>query len=233
VRRLVSLPALALALLLIWIPSAVTHSAAATGSPAPSLVGYWKFDEGSGTTAADSSGGGHPLTLQGGASWTAGVTGPHALAVTPQQDAASTGPVIDTSRSFTVSAWVNLANANGYQTFVSEDGTQVSGFYLQLRGDSGRFAFTRLAYDSTAAYGAIATSTIVPQPGVWYLLTGVYDATAQTSSLYVNGIPQQTVHAVAPGRPPARWPSGAGSSTATQPTGSAGPSTTCAPTTAH
>ncbi len=44
-------------------------------------------------------------------------------------------PVIDTSGSFTVSAWVNLANTNGYQTFVSGDGSQVSGFYLQLRGD--------------------------------------------------------------------------------------------------
>jgi alpha-L-arabinofuranosidase len=197
-RRRIFAPAFALMLLVLWVPSAVTHSAASTGSAAPRLIGHWNFDEGTGTTAADSSGGGHPLTLQGGASWATGVVGPHALAVTPQQDAASAGPVIDTSKSFTVSAWVNLASTTGYQTFVSEDGTQVSGFYLQLRGDSGRFAFTRLAYDSTAAYGAIATTTIVPQPGVWYLVTGVYDATAQTISLYVNGALQQTTPALAP-----------------------------------
>lgn len=204
-RRRIFAPAFALTLLLIWMPSAITHSAASTGSAgstspagsAPDLVGQWNFDEGSGTTAADSSGGGHPLTLQGGASWTTGVEG-SALAVTPQQAAVSAAPVIDTSKSFTVSAWVNLANTNGYQTFVSEDGTQVAGFYLQLRADTGRFAFTRLAYDSTAAYGNIAGSTIVPQPGVWYQLAGVYDATAQTMSLYVDGELQQTIHALAP-----------------------------------
>ncbi len=200
-RRRIFAPALALALVFLGAPSAIAPSAASTGAggSAPNLVGYWNFDEGAGTTAADSSGHGHPLTLQGGASWTTGIVGPHALAVTPQQDAASSAPVIDTSQSFTVSAWVNLASTTGFQTFVSEDGTQVSGFYLQLRADTGRFAFTRLAYDSTAAYGAIASaSAIVPQPGVWYMLTGVYDATAQTASLYVDGQLQQTTNAVAP-----------------------------------
>jgi len=34
------------------------------------LVGYWKFDEGSGTTASDSSGRGHDGTLENGVSWT-------------------------------------------------------------------------------------------------------------------------------------------------------------------
>lgn len=195
-RRILAAAA-ALPLLLLGLgASAATAAPGAPGSTA-SLIGYWKFDEGSGTTAADSSGGGHPLTLQGGASWATGVSG-SALAVTPQQDAASSGPVIDTSKSFTVSAWVNLSNLNGYQTFVSEDGSQVSGFYLQLRGDSHRFAFTRLAYDSPAAYGAIAASPVVPQPGVWYLLTGVYDAQAETVSLYVDGQLQQTTHALAP-----------------------------------
>ena len=196
-RRRIFAPALAVMLLLFWSPAATAQHGAAP--PAASLIGHWTFDEGTGTTAADSSGGGHPLALQGGASWTTGVVGPSALAVTPQQDAASGGPVIDTSKSFTVSAWVNLASTSGYQTFVSEDGTQVSGFYLQLRADTGRFAFTRLAYDSTAAYGAVASATaIVPQRGVWYQLTGVYDATAQTVSLYVDGALQQSTHAVAP-----------------------------------
>jgi alpha-L-arabinofuranosidase len=196
-RRRILAPALALALVLLGAQSAIAVSASTAS--AATLLGHWTFDEGTGTTAADSSGAGHPLTLQGGASWTTGVVGPHALAVTPQQDAASAAPIIDTSTSFTVSAWVNLASTSGFQTFVSEDGTQVSGFYLQLRGDTGRFALTRLAYDSTAAYGAIASaSAIVPQPGVWYQLTGVYDATAQTVSLYVDGQLQQTTHALAP-----------------------------------
>ncbi|MDH7503863.1 MAG: Ig-like domain-containing protein [Verrucomicrobiota bacterium] len=35
------------------------------------LAGYWPFNEGMGTTAADASGQGHPGTLQNGAAWTA------------------------------------------------------------------------------------------------------------------------------------------------------------------
>jgi len=197
-RPLATALTLSLALVLSGAQPAPARNAAA--APAASLAGYWEFDAGTGTSAADSSGRGHPLALQAGASWAEGVVGPYALAVSPQQDAVSSGPVIDTSQGFTVSAWVNLAGTSGYQTFVSADGSQVSGFYLQLRGDTGRFAFTRLAYDSTAAYGMIATSAIVPQPGVWYLLTGVYNAAAQTSSLYVDGALQQTIHALAP------WP---------------------------
>jgi hypothetical protein len=34
-----------------------------------SLVGYWKFDEGSGTTSADGSGKGHTVTLMNGMAW--------------------------------------------------------------------------------------------------------------------------------------------------------------------
>ena len=165
----------------------------AAAQPA-ALSGHWTFDEGSGTTAADSSGGDHPLTLTNGAGWGPGLIGPHSLSLNGNgQYAQAAGPVIDTTQSFSVSAWVNLSNTNGYQTFVSQDGTNVSGFYLQLRGDTHRFVFTRIAYDSTQALGIIASAdSIIPQPGVWYHLTGVYDAQSQTISLYVNGTLQQT-----------------------------------------
>ncbi len=132
--------------------------------------------------------------MQGGASFGPGLVGPFALSLSGAgQYAASAGEVIDTTQSFSVSAWVKLANTNGYQTFVSQDGSQVSGFYLQLRGDSHRFAFTRITYDSPAGLGTIAgADSIIPQPGVWYHLAGVYDSVKQTISLYVNGKLQQT-----------------------------------------
>jgi alpha-L-arabinofuranosidase len=191
VRRVAGRSRLSVLVVLVGLLGAPAGAGAATGA---TLIGHWTFDEGAGTAAADSSGGGHPLTLHNGASWGPGVVGPSALSVNGnQQYAAAAGSVIDTTQSFTVSAWVNLNNTNGFQTFVSQDGSQVSGFYLQLRGDSHRFAFTHLAYDSTSALGTIATaSSIIPQPGEWYLLTGVYNATQNTISLYVNGTLQQT-----------------------------------------
>jgi hypothetical protein len=60
-----------------------------TGTPADtiaptdvtdSLLGWWKFDEGTGTNAADSSGNGYAATLSAGAAWLApGKFGPYAL----------------------------------------------------------------------------------------------------------------------------------------------------------
>src|ERR1700679_1578228 len=173
-------------LALVAIAIGGTLAVGAPGAAAQSVTptGHWAFDEGTGTTAADSSGAGHPLTLQGGATWAPGVVGANALSLNgTQQYAESAGPVIDTTQSFTVSAWVYLNNVNGYQTFVSQDGSQVSGFFLQLRGDTHQFAFTRPAYDSPKALGIIATdAAVIPQPDEWYHLTGVYDASAQTIS---------------------------------------------------
>jgi hypothetical protein len=48
---------------------------AAPGAASPGLVGQWKFDENSGTTASDSSGNGNTGTLTSGAGWGVGQNG--------------------------------------------------------------------------------------------------------------------------------------------------------------
>jgi alpha-L-arabinofuranosidase len=186
--------------------SGANRSPSAASGPPP-LTGHWTFDEGSGSTAANSVPGGEPLALQNGAGWAAGTVGPYALSLdgASQQYAQTTDPVIDTAHSFSVSAWVYLDNTNGYQTFVSQDGvmpadrtgSDISGFFLQLRADTHQFAFTLPNYESTAAGAVIATDAkVIPQPDEWYLLTGVYNAQASTASLYVNGSLAQTVRRV-------------------------------------
>ena len=160
---------------------------------AQSPVAWWKFDEGTGTRASNSAGGGFTGTLQSTAGWATGLVGPYALNVTGAStsyvDVASA--VVNTTQSYTVMGWVNLTTISGYQTFVSIDGTQVSGFYLQLRGDTGKFALAALASDATGT-AIEANATAPPAAGEWYHVAGVYDATAKTISLYVNGTLQQT-----------------------------------------
>ena len=69
----------------------------------PEPVTYLTFDEGTGTYAADSVGD-HPAALLGGAGWTTGIVGPHALSLpgTSGSYADITSPVLDTTQSFTV-----------------------------------------------------------------------------------------------------------------------------------
>src|SRR3954452_6296062 len=166
---------------------------AAAADPASALAGHWTFDEGAGTTAADSAGE-HPATLTGGAGWAPGIRGA-ALTTDGAGGFADAGaPVLDTTKSFSVSSWVKLDKTSGYQTFVSVDGTQVSNFFLQFRDDSRRFAFTRLAGDAPTD-GVVASANFDPVAGQWYQLTGVYDAAASTLSLYVDGTRQATVAA--------------------------------------
>ena len=71
--------------------------------------------------------------------------GTYALAVngTSTGNAVNAAPVINTAVPFSVSAWVDMNSLAGTQTFASIDGSNVSGFALQYRADTGKFAFTR------------------------------------------------------------------------------------------
>src|SRR4051794_32337878 len=181
------------------VGSLVCCGALVSPARAAAPVGQWKFDEGTGTIAADAAGA-HPATLTGGAGWTSGLIGPGALSVNGTNGYADAGaPVVDTSRSFSVSAWVKLTRISGFQTAVSVDGSQVSGFFLGLRDDTKRFAFVKLAGDNGQS-GVIAGGTTDPVANRWYQLTGVFDAAANTMSLYVDGSLQTTVTAPAPWR---------------------------------
>jgi hypothetical protein len=55
--------------------SGYNPSAEASASFTSNLVAYWKFDEGTGTTTADSSGNGNTGILTNGPLWTAGRIG--------------------------------------------------------------------------------------------------------------------------------------------------------------
>ena len=56
-------------------PSAEASASFTQAVGTSGLVAYWKFDEGSGTTVADSSGNGNTGTLVNGPVWTAGIAG--------------------------------------------------------------------------------------------------------------------------------------------------------------
>ncbi|MFI6434125.1 LamG-like jellyroll fold domain-containing protein [Streptomyces sp. NPDC050759] len=169
------------------VPAAAAPAAVAAPVALPAAAAHWSFNEGSGTTAADASGNAHTATLQGAAGWDTGKVGAHSLSLTAGGNATASAPVVDTSKAFSVAAWVNLAQLGGYQTAVSIDGKVVSAFYLGLRDDTGTFAFARLASDATQG-AAVAAAASAPTAGTWTHLVGVSDAAAGVTRLYVNGV---------------------------------------------
>jgi hypothetical protein len=190
-------------------------------------AGLWAFGEGQGTVAADSSGYNHPLSLDGGAGWTRGRHG-SALAITsPGQFATSSVPLIDTTRSFTISVWLNSGVAGQSGSAVSEPGTDGSSFSLGIEtanlGPGGRpgagglpgkgtrwtFIVPSRTQCPAASCGVRANMRYDdgrndPSPGSWHQITGVYDHGTQTIRLYVDGIPEDVEHVF--GLQPARAP---------------------------
>jgi hypothetical protein len=144
-------------------------------------VGAWRLDEGSGTIAHDTAGS-HDATLTGAPAWVPGVTGTALQLDGTGQYAQTSGPVLDTTGNFSVSAWVRLDRTDSWATAVSQDGDPSSGFYLQYSAADNRLAF------STSSGRAL--SDVAPQTGRWYHLVGVHDADVGSYVLYVDGVAQ-------------------------------------------
>ncbi len=198
----------------------------------PGTTGLWRFDEGQGGTAGDASGHGHTLFLHGGAGWTRGIHG-SALSITaPGQSATTAGAVIDTTHSFSVSAWLSSARDGQSGTAVSEPGTDGSSFSLgietasqgaqSLSGEVGRQSTLSLGDATWWTFTVPAAATcpswecgvqanlryddgrLDPALGTWYQVTGVYNTATQTIAVYVDGIPEDVEHVF--GVPPATGP---------------------------
>jgi hypothetical protein len=154
----------------------------------------WEFEDGAGTTTADSSGSANSGNLLGSPVWT--TSGHTAKAITfdgVDDRVSTTTPPIRTDLGFTVSAWAYLASTGDYRTVVSQDGTNIGGFFLEYDAVVSRWAMSMYTSDSTGATLHQATSTAAPTLNTWTHLVGVYDATAGKLRLYVNGALQGTV----------------------------------------
>lgn len=143
----------------------------------------WQLDQ----TAGRAAGAANQWQLQGGAHWLSDQNGPLSLNGTGAFADAGRG-VLDTSRSYTVSAWVSFTGVDGYQTLISQDGKSLSGFYLQKRGDDGKFALAVREADAPNAPLALVESSSVPQVQVLYHVVGVYRA-ASTPALPTSTTP--------------------------------------------
>ncbi|MFI1359625.1 LamG domain-containing protein [Streptomyces sp. NPDC020898] len=173
-------------------------------------VGRWHFDDaapGSAvTSAADTGtvGTRHNATLNtGGAGWSSLARRGDSdrslwlndTTVTADQQgyAATSAPVVNTESSFTVSAWAYLSDESDFRTVLSQTSSDNTGFSLYYSPSANRWVFLWSWYENGVREyaGANAAATGVPLK-VWSHLTGVYDDTDRTISLYVNGHMQGT-----------------------------------------
>ncbi|MGW3940317.1 LamG-like jellyroll fold domain-containing protein [Streptomyces phaeochromogenes] len=162
-------------------------------------VASWKLDDGTGTTAADSSGKNRPLTLTPSAAWTDKARLGGGLRGDGTGVSGSTAaPVLDTTNSFTVSAWARLTAKDHISTVATQSGTRAGSFQIYYSQSLDRWVFNRYSADVDSPVITRAQSTKPPVVGAWTHLMGVYDQNRKQIRLYVNGQLQATTEYTTP-----------------------------------
>ena len=177
-------------------PAGSTPGRFAQGVTVPSfagLVGHWALDEGTGTTATDSSGNGNNAAWSGtlagtsgyysagkNQSWAGSFDGSTDVITIP--DASS----LDFTGSGTLAAWVFVFGlpASGDTNWIALKGSSGWGMGIRLINNSGTGQFSADVVTGGSLQSAQGTTVTT---GTWYHVACVFDSTAQTVSLYVNG----------------------------------------------
>jgi hypothetical protein len=149
---------------------------------------WYQFDDGSGSSAADSSGVANGGTLIGSPTWSSGHTGTGGLTFNgTSQYLTGAGPAVNTSTSYTVAAWVKIAATDaGNYTVLSQDGVNASGFILKYFPGSTRWQIVLPNTDSVGGSVSV-TSTRPAALGQWTHLAAVYDDPNDQVRLYIGG----------------------------------------------
>ncbi|WP_460397527.1 LamG domain-containing protein [Actinophytocola sediminis] len=155
--------------------------------PAPEApqpdAGYWTFDEGTGSSAVDVEGHRH-LTLYGGAGWLPARSAWGGAFDGVDAYAETVGPVVDTSGSFSISAWASASTSSGLGTVLGQDGDEVSAFVVQYRPSDSRWVVRVPTGDGVVTLVSTEAATTSQQTH----LTVTYDAEQDGRlRLYVNG----------------------------------------------
>lgn len=160
------------------------------------LLGYWAFDEGSGTTATDSSGSGNTGTLINNPTYSSAApttfSNPYSLNFngTNNYIAINNNPLTGSS-AFSISAWIKYTYASiawRSDTVISSyDNAFGDGFLIGLNGDStgAKLSFTK-RYNYTA--GVATANTVLPL-NQWTHVAGTV-ASDGTITIYINGTAQ-------------------------------------------
>jgi hypothetical protein len=144
------------------------------------LVGYWKLNEASGTSAADSSGNSHTGTATGTATWTSGIFG-NGFSFNGSTKIQASG-LLGNPASFTVAAWANLTTADtGGAEIIS------LGDHCGLRLDEPTAGGANAFFYNGSTWVTVVLNKNYAGTG-WHHFAGVFDDDNNTFKLYVDGV---------------------------------------------
>ncbi len=166
-------------------------NAQGTGRLDSGLVGYWQLDDGSGTSATDSSTNGNTGTLTNGPTWTTGQVS-SAIDFDGSDDFVS---VADTntldfaeSTNFTLAGWFNRDTFTTDDTITAKSNGQTAadtGYNAYIDDSTDKLTF--VANDGTDQYKLESTSTFTATG--WHHYALVWDESgASQTKMYIDGV---------------------------------------------
>ncbi len=185
-------------ILLQRIPNYSSVTLQAPGTPTSTgLVGYWKFDEGTGTTASDTTASGMNGTLTNNVTWTEGLFGKGVSflgAAAHNTHAIELGDRSELElQTGTFSAWIYRKGSCsiGTCTILSKGESGWHGFGFEIANNSGYRLRLSLEDDHQHAVGNTIINT-----DRWYHVAATFDNS--TIKLYVNGALDATIARTVP-----------------------------------
>ena len=157
------------------------------------LVGWWKFDDGSGTKAVDSSGNGYDGTLEGGATWATGkYDGAVLLDGTDSYVNLDIGPLIGHLTDCTIAIWVNWGGTSGGWSRIWDFGNSSTSGYMFLCPNQGtatgnmRWTITEVSNGAGEEQIVNSSEGVLPS-GDWHHVTITIDTATTTATMYLDG----------------------------------------------
>ena len=155
-------------------------------TPDPDMVGWWKFNETSGTTAYDSAKGNNG-TLNNGPTWASGISS-GALSfdgINDYLNVPDNSNLTIASGGITISAWVKFTAMPSYQLILAKKDGSYDSYRLSTNGSHLEFLF----YNSSYYGNSYRTTNANLTSGTWYhiVLTHTF-GTGSSIKIYLNDV---------------------------------------------
>jgi fibronectin type 3 domain-containing protein len=163
----------------------------ATATPVSGLLGAYAFNEGSGSTTADSSSNNITGTIFG-AAWNTGGKYGDALSFNGSSSYVDLGDptLLQMTGSMTLEAWIyQTASTLADQEIIAKSSSSSPnlGWQLKTTQDTGVLTIA-IAISPDGATHVHRYGKTILRLNTWYHVAGVYNAAAQTLDVYLNGV---------------------------------------------